>query len=61
MSLFTRIVASTVKMVFVPVAVVKDIANVATGNLPNATVKTITSAIDDIKQGTSEAIEGDFF
>jgi hypothetical protein len=59
MGFLSGLVSSVVKTVISPVAVVKDVVNVATGEEPNATKDLLESAGDDIKQAADDAAEGD--
>jgi hypothetical protein len=47
MGFFTNILSATVKTVLTPVAVVKDVVNIATGEEPDSTKKLLSSAQDD--------------
>lgn len=57
MGFFSDIISATVKTVLVPVAVVKDVVNVATGEDPDATKSLIESAGDDIKNGVDDLMD----
>jgi len=52
MGLISDLISATVKVAITPVAVVKDVVNVATGNEPDETKKLLESAGDDIKSAT---------
>jgi hypothetical protein len=47
MGFFTNIITATVKVALTPVAIVKDVVNVATGEEANATKDLLKSAGDD--------------
>lgn len=49
MGFFSSIVGAVVKVAVAPVAVVKDVVNVATGEEPNATKKVVKSAVEDLE------------
>lgn len=48
MGFFTNILSATVKTVLTPVAVVKDVVNIATGEEPDSTKNLLSSAGEDI-------------
>lgn len=48
MGFFDKIISATVKTAITPVAIIKDIANVATGQKADATEKHIKSIGDDL-------------
>lgn len=47
MGFFTNILSATVKTVLTPVAVVKDVVNIATGEEADSTKNLLSSAQDD--------------
>ena len=47
MGFFDNIVSATIKTALTPVAVVKDVVNVATGQEADATKELVKSAIED--------------
>ncbi len=49
MGFFSSVIGGAIKTVCTPIAIVKDVVNVATGNEPNATKKHIESIEDDAK------------
>lgn len=59
MSFLSNILNATVKVALLPVAIAKDVVNVATGETPEATANMVSSAIEDAKSGITQAIEGD--
>jgi hypothetical protein len=52
--LLTDLASATVKVALTPVAVVKDVVNVATGEDPDATKNLLDSAGDDLKDAGNE-------
>ena len=52
------IFSGVVKVALTPVAIVKDIANIAEGETPNATKKLIKSTINDVKNAADEGLDG---
>lgn len=59
MSLLTNLLSATIKTVLVPIAVIKDAVDVATGEAPKATRSLIAGAMDEAKEGFTRGIEGD--
>lgn len=59
MGFFSNILSATVKTVMTPVAVVKDVVNVAIGEEADDTKKLIESAGDDVKQSTEDLADGE--
>ena len=49
MGFFTNIISATVKTVLTPVAIVKDVVDVATGKDADNTKKLLESAREDVK------------
>jgi len=58
MGFFSSLVGAVVKVAVTPVAVVKDVVNVATGETPDATKKTVQSAVEDIEDALDEMTGG---
>lgn len=54
MGFFSNLLSATVKTALTPVAVLKDVANVATGEEPCATKKLLNSAVQDINDATDD-------
>lgn len=54
MSFFSNIVGATVKVALSPVAVVKDVVNVAVGEKPEETKELIQSALDDVEEAIDD-------
>lgn len=55
MGFFSNIISATVKTVLTPIAVVKDVANIVTGEDANATKKLLQSAGKDVEQAIDDA------
>ena len=49
MGFFDNIISAAVKTVITPIAIVKDVANVVTGEEVNSTKKHINSIADDVE------------
>ena len=58
MGFFSSIITATVKTVLTPVAIVKDVVNVATGEEVNATTKLISSAAEDLSDAVDDITGG---
>jgi hypothetical protein len=58
MSFLSNIFSATVKTVLTPVAIVKDVVNVATGEEPDATKELLASAGDDVSEATKDLADG---
>lgn len=54
MGFFSDIISATVKIALTPVAIVKDVVNVATGQDADATKDLLKSAGDDVKDAMDE-------
>jgi hypothetical protein len=50
MGFLTNLISATVKTVITPVAIVKDVVDVATGNEPENTKNLLKSAANDLEQ-----------
>jgi len=59
MGFLSNIVGSVVKVALTPVAVVKDVVNVATGEEPDATKELLESAKDDLQDAGDNLADGD--
>jgi hypothetical protein len=59
MGFFSNIISATVKTALTPVAVVKDVVNVATGEEADATKNLIRSADDDTSEALADLVEGE--
>jgi hypothetical protein len=53
-------VSATIKTALTPVAIVKDVVNVATGEDAESTKKLIQSAQQDVTEGLDDLGEGEF-
>jgi hypothetical protein len=60
MGFFTNMVSATIKTALTPVAIVKDVVNVATGEDAESTKKLIQSAQQDVSEGLDDLGEGEF-
>lgn len=54
MGFFSGLIGAAVKVAITPIAVVKDVVNVATGEDPNATKSLLDSAGDDVKDAIDD-------
>lgn len=54
MGFFSNIISATVKTVLTPVAVVKDVVNIATGEDADATKKLLKSAREDASEAMDD-------
>ena len=59
MGFLGNIISSAVKVVLTPVAVVKDVVNIATGEEANAIKKLIKSAGEDIEDASDDLVNGE--
>ncbi len=59
MSLFSNLISATIKTALTPVAIIADVVHVINGEKPTSTIDMVTSATEDVKDGVSQAIEGD--
>lgn len=55
MGFFSNIISATVKVVLTPVAVAKDIVNIATGEEPDTTKELLKSAGEDVSDAIDDA------
>lgn len=58
MGFFSNIISATVKTVLTPVAVVKDVINVATGEEADTTKNLLSSAGEDVSDAIDEITGG---
>lgn len=57
MGLFGSLFSAAIKTVVVaPIAIVKDVVDMADGEAPTATVTTLASAVDDVVDGLDSLI-----
>ena len=59
MGFLTNIVRSAVKVVLTPIAVVKDVANIATNNEVDSTKNLLSSAADDLAESIEDWGDGE--
>lgn len=59
MSFFSNLFSATVKAALTPVAIVKDVVNVAVGEDADATKNLIEDAGEDIKQAGDDLADGE--
>lgn len=57
MGFFGKMIGAAVKVAVTPVAVVKDVVDVAQGDTPNNTSNLIDSAIDDVADAFNDLTE----
>jgi hypothetical protein len=59
MGFFTGMISAAVKTVLTPVAIVKDIVNIASDEKPDATKSLLESASQDVSQATEDLADGE--
>ncbi len=59
MGFFSNIISPTIKTALTPVAVVKDVVNVATGNEADTTKNLLESAKDDASDALDDLVDGE--
>jgi len=59
MGFFSNIISATVKTALTPIAVVKDVVNVATGEEADSTKKLLESAKDDASDALDDLVDGE--
>jgi hypothetical protein len=59
MGFFSNIISATIKTALTPVAVVKDVVNVATGNEADTTKNLLESAKDDASDALDDLVDGE--
>ena len=59
MGFFTNLISATVKTALTPVAVVKDVVNIATGEDADATKSLLSSAANDVAESVDDLTDGD--
>jgi hypothetical protein len=59
MGFLSDIFSATVKVALTPVAIVKDVVNVAIGDEANTTKELLNSAVDDVKQSADDLADGE--
>jgi hypothetical protein len=60
MGFLTNMISATVKTVLTPVAVVKDVVNIATGEEADATKNLLSSAAEDVSDAGDDLGDGEF-
>jgi hypothetical protein len=60
MSFLTNIFSATVKTVLTPIAIVRDVANVATGENTDATKEHLESVAEDVADAFDDLGDGEF-
>lgn len=60
MGFLSGLFSATVKTVLTPVAIVKDVVNIATGEDADATKHLLESAGDDVKEAADDFEDGEF-
>ena len=58
MGFFGELISATVKTALTPLAVVKDVVNVVTGEDIEATEKTVAGIIDNLENAVDELTDG---
>lgn len=58
MGFLTNLVSATIKTALTPVAIVKDVVNIATGEEADATKELLNSAVQDVEESTEELGDG---
>jgi DNA-binding protein YbaB len=59
MGFLSNIVGATIKTALTPVAIDKDVVNVATGEKADATKNLLNSAVKDASQATDDLCDGE--
>ena len=59
MGFFGGMFSSVVKVVLTPIAIAKDVVNIATGEEPNATKSLLKSAAEDVSNATEDLADGE--
>jgi hypothetical protein len=60
MGFLTNMISATIKTVLTPVAIVKDVVNIATGEEADATKNLLSSAAEDVADAADELGDGEF-
>jgi hypothetical protein len=60
MGFLTNLVSATVKTVLTPVAIVKDVTNIAIGEEADATKSLLSSAAEDVADAADDLGDGEF-
>ena len=59
MGFFSKMFGATIKTALTPVAIIKDVVNIATGEEPDATKNLIKSAVEDTKEAIDDMGDAD--
>jgi hypothetical protein len=59
MGFFSNMVSATIKTALTPVAIVKDVVNVVTGEEVESTKNLIQSAQQDVSEGLDDLVDGE--
>jgi len=59
MGFLTNMISATIKTALTPIAVVKDVVNVATGEDADATKKLLSSAAEDVSDAGDDLGDGE--
>jgi hypothetical protein len=60
MGFLTNMISATIKTALTPIAVVKDVVNVATGEEADATKNLLSSAAEDVADAGDDLGDGEF-
>jgi len=60
MGFLTNLVSAAVKTTLTPIAVVKDVVNIVTGNEPDSTKELLQSASEDASEAVDNLGDGEF-
>ncbi len=60
MGFLTNMISATIKTALTPIAVVKDVVNVATGEEADATKNLLNSAAEDVADAGDDLGDGEF-
>lgn len=60
MGFFTNIVSATIKTALTPIAILKDVVNIATGEEADATKELLLSASEDASEAIDDLGDGEF-
>ena len=60
MGFLTNILSATIKTALTPIAVAKDVVNIATGEEVDSTKSLLESAKDDVEEGFEDIADGEF-
>jgi len=60
MGFLTNMISATIKTALTPVAIVKDVVSIATGEEADATKNLLSSAAEDVADAADELGDGEF-